>query len=82
MQMYGDMIEGRILNGNSPAELIERYTEAIGRPQELPEWIISGAVVGLQGGTNVVRDIWEQLQAKDTPVSAFWLQVEIKISLT
>lgn len=74
IQMYGDMIEGRILNGNSPAELIERFTETIGRPQELPDWIISGAVVGLQGGTDVVRDIWEQLRAKDTPISAFWLQ--------
>lgn len=74
--MYGDMIEGRILNGNSPCELIESFTEAIGRPQELPEWIISGAVVGLQGGNNAVREIWEKLQAMDTPISAFWLQVE------
>lgn len=74
--MYGDMIEGRILNGNSPSELIESFTEAIGRPQELPEWIISGAVVGLQGGNNAVREIWEKLQSMDTPISAFWLQVE------
>ncbi|KAL1548762.1 sulfoquinovosidase-like [Salvia divinorum] len=74
IQMYGDKIEGRILNGNSPLELIERFTETIGRPQELPEWIISGAVVGLQGGTDVVRDIWDQLQSMETPISAFWLQ--------
>ncbi|KAL0359626.1 UNVERIFIED_CONTAM: Alpha-glucosidase 2 [Sesamum angustifolium] len=74
IQIHGDMIEGRILHGNSPAELIEHFTETIGRPQELPAWIISGAVVGMQGGTSKVRDIWAELQAKDTPISAFWLQ--------
>ncbi|KAL3637145.1 hypothetical protein CASFOL_019444 [Castilleja foliolosa] len=74
IQVHGDMMEGRILNGNSPAELIERFTESIGRPKQLPEWIISGAVVGMQGGTHTVRDIWEKLRAKDTPISAFWLQ--------
>ncbi|KAL3632570.1 hypothetical protein CASFOL_025554 [Castilleja foliolosa] len=74
IQVHGNMMEGRILNGNSPLELIERFTESIGRPQQLPEWIILGAVVGMQGGTRKVRDIWEELRAKDTPISAFWLQ--------
>ncbi|PIN21502.1 Alpha-glucosidase [Handroanthus impetiginosus] len=74
IQIHGDMMEGRIVHGNSPAELIENFTETIGRPQELPEWIISGAVVGMQGGTDTLRNIWDDLQAKDTPISAFWLQ--------
>ncbi|XP_073043167.1 uncharacterized protein [Primulina eburnea] len=74
IQVHGDLVEGRILNGNSPAELIENFTETIGRPQELPEWIISGAVVGMQGGTDAVRHIWKELQAHGTPISAFWLQ--------
>lgn len=50
-------------------------TETIGRPPELPKWIISGAVVGMQGGTERVRQVWEKLQAYDVPISAFWLQV-------
>lgn len=74
--MHGDQIEGRILHGRSPTEIIQHFTETIGRPQELPEWIISGAVVGMQGGTDAVRNICEQLQDQDTPISAFWLQVE------
>ncbi|KAG5555986.1 hypothetical protein RHGRI_006576 [Rhododendron griersonianum] len=74
IQMHGDSIEGRILYGNSPLEFIEGFTDAIGRPPELPEWIISGAVVGMQGGTDFVRDVWDKLQAYDVPVSAFWLQ--------
>ncbi|GFP80802.1 alpha-glucosidase yihq [Phtheirospermum japonicum] len=81
IQVHGDMMEGSILNGNSPAELIEHFTESIGRPQQLPEWIISGAVVGMQGGTSTVRDIWKELRAKDTPISAFWLQMDEKTNV-
>ncbi|KAA8517967.1 hypothetical protein F0562_015441 [Nyssa sinensis] len=74
IQIHGDSIEGRILHGNSPSEFIEHFTEAIGRPPELPDWIISSAVVGMQGGTDSVRDIWDKLQTYDVPISAFWLQ--------
>ncbi|KAK9290377.1 hypothetical protein L1049_008546 [Liquidambar formosana] len=74
IQIHGDSVQGRILHGNSPTELIEHLTETIGRPPELPEWIISGAVVGMQGGTDTVRQVWEKLQTYDVPISAFWLQ--------
>ncbi|XP_052172791.1 uncharacterized protein LOC127788492 [Diospyros lotus] len=74
IQVHGDSVQGSILHGNSPLEFIERFTEAIGRPPELPEWIISGAVVGMQGGTDFVRDVWSKLQAYNVPISAFWLQ--------
>jgi alpha-glucosidase len=40
----------------------------------LPDWILSGAVVGLQGGTDRVREIYGDLEALDTPISALWLQ--------
>ncbi|XP_038882634.1 sulfoquinovosidase-like [Benincasa hispida] len=74
IQIHGNSIQGRILHGNSPSELIERFTETIGRPPELPGWIISGAVVGMQGGTDAVRKIWNDLKAHEVPISAFWLQ--------
>ncbi|OIW15479.1 hypothetical protein TanjilG_32883 [Lupinus angustifolius] len=74
IQIHGNSVEGRILHGNSPCELIEHFTETIGRLPELPEWIISGAIVGMQGGTDAVRRIWDELRTYDVPVSAFWLQ--------
>ncbi|XP_020583047.1 uncharacterized protein LOC110026450 isoform X2 [Phalaenopsis equestris] len=74
IQVHGNFVGGRILNGSSPAELIKRYTETIGRPPELPSWIINGAVIGMQGGTEAVRRVWDQLKDHDVPVSAFWLQ--------
>ncbi|XXG52757.1 hypothetical protein AAC387_Pa03g0989 [Persea americana] len=74
IQIYNDSAQGRILHGSSPVEFIERFTETIGRPPELARWILSGAVVGMQGGTEAVRCVWAQLQELDVPISAFWLQ--------
>ncbi|XP_010263325.1 PREDICTED: uncharacterized protein LOC104601619 [Nelumbo nucifera] len=74
IKIHGDSLQGRILYGNSPTGLIEQFTEAIGRPPELANWIISGAVVGMQGGTETVRKVWDKLKNYDVPISAFWLQ--------
>lgn len=73
--MHGDAIKGSILYGSSPTKLIETFTGAIGRPPVLPTWIISGAVVGMQGGTDSVRRVWDKLKSYDVPIRAFWLQV-------
>jgi alpha-glucosidase (family GH31 glycosyl hydrolase) len=84
LQVYGNSVQGRILQGDSPTELIKSYTGSTGRPPVLPRWITSGAVVGMQGGTDAVRRVWSQLQEHDVPVSAFWLQVcseDIRFSL-
>ena len=35
---------------------------------------MGGAVLGLQGGTNRVREIMGKLEALDAPVAALWLQ--------
>ncbi|XAR69576.1 Alpha-glucosidase [Bertholletia excelsa] len=74
IQMHGDSIQGKILFGNTPLEFIEHFTRDIGRPPKLPDWIISGAVIGMQGGTDFVRHVWDKLRTYDVPVSAFWLQ--------
>ncbi|KAK4744726.1 hypothetical protein SAY87_011038 [Trapa incisa] len=73
-RIYGNSVQGRLLHGSTPSELIEQFTKNIGRPPELPEWIISGAIVGMQGGTDVVYNVWDELKAYDVPISAFWLQ--------
>jgi len=49
--VFSSVMRGQILGGVTPAELIEQYTEYSGRMRPLPEWILGGAVVGLQGGT-------------------------------
>jgi alpha-glucosidase len=74
VEVFSSRMRGQILSGETPAELIEQYTEYSGRMRPLPDWILSGAVVGLQGGTERVSEIYGDLKALDTPVAALWLQ--------
>eukprot|EP00850_Spirogloea_muscicola_P019883 SM000201S05939 [mRNA] locus=s201:244976:249625:- [translate_table: standard] len=74
LQVHSAQIDGRILHGRSPLELIEQYTLSIGRMKRLPSWILKGAIVGMQGGVDKVRSVWEQLHRLGAPLAAFWLQ--------
>lgn len=71
---FGGTILATIFDGNSPTEIIRQYTEVSGRMKPLPDWVHRGAIVGMQGGTQKVRQVWGQLQERETPISAFWLQ--------
>jgi sulfoquinovosidase len=74
VEVFSSRMVGQILSGGTPAELIGRYTEYSGRMRPLPEWILGGAVVGLQGGTDKVLDVYDELEALGVPVAALWLQ--------
>ncbi len=74
VEVFSSRMEGQILSGDSPTELIEQYTEYSGRMRPVPGWLMSGAVVGMQGGTGKVRRLHRRLKELDTPVAAFWLQ--------
>ena len=50
------------------------YTSWAGRMRPLPEWILSGAVVGLQGETSQVREVYDQLQNWARRFPRYWLQ--------
>ena len=72
--VFSSRMRGQILSGETPAELIGQYTEYSGRMRPLPEWILGGAVVGLQGGTDRVLQMSDRLDSLDAPVAALWLQ--------
>jgi hypothetical protein len=74
IKVFSSLMSGQILAGDTPARLIEQYTEYSGRMRPLPEWILSGAVLGLQGGTGRVRRISGELESLGTPIAALWLQ--------
>ncbi len=72
--VFSARMSGQILGADTPAGLIEQYTEYSGRMRPLPGWILGGAVVGLQGGTDRVLGIFDKLEDLDAPVAALWLQ--------
>ncbi|UCH27399.1 MAG: alpha-glucosidase [Trueperaceae bacterium] len=72
--VFDSNLTARVLAGRDPTELIEIYTRYAGRMRPLPSWILSGAVVGLQGGPAKVEAVVAQLTTLDTPLAAVWLQ--------
>jgi alpha-glucosidase len=74
IMVFSNELTGDILYGETPTELITAYTAQNGRMRPLPDWITSGAVIGMQGGTEQVYEVWEALQTNDTPIAGFWLQ--------
>jgi alpha-glucosidase len=74
VQCLSPTLTGAFVSGDEPKELLVHYTEASGRMRALPEWILDGAIVGMQGGTEKVRRVWQQLQDHDVPLAGFWLQ--------
>lgn len=74
VQVFSGEMSGMMLYGDTPADLVETYTGITGRMPSLPEWMTSGAVVGMQGGTARVRAVYDQLKNQGVPVVAFWLQ--------
>lgn len=71
---FGGTLLVTIFDGESPAEIIGQYTALTGRMKPLPDWVHSGAIVGMQGGTEKVRQAWAELDKRGAPISAFWLQ--------
>ena len=73
-EVFSNTVSGAVLSGDSPGQLVEDYTAYAGRMRPLPDWVHSGAIVGLQGGTRRVREILARLKGASVPVAAFWVQ--------
>jgi alpha-glucosidase (family GH31 glycosyl hydrolase) len=73
VQVDSSVVYFNILDGNSPAEIIQAFTEN-NRMSGLPEWVYAGAIAGMQGGTEKVKQVYEELKKRDVPLTAFWLQ--------
>jgi alpha-glucosidase len=72
--VFDNTLNAHIYLGDSPAKLIHIQTGLSGRMSRLPGWVHAGAIIGMQGGTAKVREIYAKLREKQVPVAAFWLQ--------
>ena len=55
-------------------ELLSDLTALVGRQPPLPDYMFSGLLLGMQGGSDVCRDKLERMLSADTAVSAVWTQ--------
>ena len=65
IELYAGKLEGNLIYAENPYQAIEEYTSYCGRMQPLPAWIVSGAIIGMQGGTAKLYDIWQKMKNAD-----------------
>ena len=63
-----------MIAAETPLGRIEEYTKYAGRMPAPPMWARRGAIVGYEGGTAAVLDLYNKLIAAKVAVAAFWLQ--------
>ena len=74
VRVFAKQMQGRILHGEDPLTLIERFTQYAGRMPPLPNWVNEGAVVALARDTETSLQIVQNLRSKGVEVAGVWNQ--------
>ncbi len=74
VSLFGGQMVGEIFSGDSPLDLIQTYTSQVGRMKSIPDWFHKGAILGLMGGSERVREVLKKLEDNDAAISSFWMQ--------
>ncbi|MEH6621200.1 MAG: alpha-glucosidase [Dietzia maris] len=73
LEVWSPSMTLELTRGDTPTDLLTTQQGVVQRPR-LAEWTQSGAIVGIQGGTDKVRETVDGLEASGTEVSGVWLQ--------
>jgi alpha-glucosidase len=74
IEIFASAASGQVLHGQSALDLIGTYTSYSGRMRELPDWVHDGAIICLEGGTNLTKSLINQFVDTKVAVSALWFQ--------
>ena len=74
IRLHAPSMRGRILQGESTLELIERFTDYAGRMPALPGWVGDGAIVALARPLDESLEIVDRLLEHDAAISGVWNQ--------
>lgn len=75
-ELYIWNIPKKILIGkyNTALEVIINLSEYLGRQPVLPDWIFDGVWLGIQGGTEIVKQKIDRALSKGVKISGVWCQ--------
>lgn len=74
VKLFSGKMNGGIIYGRTPKEILKEYTLYSGRMRKLPDWVDNGAIVCLQGGTEKVKSNLQKLLDGGVPVAGVWIQ--------
>jgi sulfoquinovosidase len=64
----------KVISRSSYKEIVKQISVYNGYSPAVPDWVNQGAIVGLQGGTQVVMQKYHTLVSYGTKISGLWLQ--------
>lgn len=62
------------IKGQSYNQLVEEIAQINGYTVPVPDWVNEGAIVGLQGETQVVLEKYLQLKRQGAKIAGIWIQ--------
>ncbi len=71
IEVWDNQLSATFWQADEPLDLIEFYTEKTGRLPALPDWAY-GAIINVQGGTDIVTARLDSLEAAGANISAIW----------
>ncbi|MBQ6467653.1 MAG: alpha-glucosidase [Clostridia bacterium] len=60
--------------GNDFEEVLENLSSVLGRQPELPDWVYNGAILGIQGGTDIMFEKLQKCLDHGMDVTGIWIQ--------
>lgn len=73
-EVWSDTADFTLAAAQTPAEAAAIQASVTGLAAAPPDWVSTGLIAGLQGGTDEVREKIETLQDAGVPLAAVWLQ--------
>lgn len=67
-------VSGYFVVDTSLLSLVKNISQIFGRQPELPEWVSTGAILGVQGGTDKMLQYINEAEEHGVALSAMWIQ--------
>ncbi|KAK7070085.1 hypothetical protein SK128_004084 [Halocaridina rubra] len=72
--LHNTGLQATMLWGSDLMETVQKVTTELGKQPVLPDWIMTGATLGLQRGTQEMLDYYNLAKSAGVNVSALWIQ--------
>lgn len=73
IKLFSNEIQISCYNSSSIADVISLFNKQNGRGNQFPDWVL-GTILGVQGGTDSVKDKFHFLKENNVEIEAVWIQ--------
>ncbi|HEY8542335.1 MAG TPA: alpha-glucosidase, partial [Pseudothermotoga sp.] len=64
----------KVYSADNWQDLFDKMTNVLGKQPKIAEWILDGAILGIQGGTHTMLEKIEKMRNKGLKIAGVWIQ--------